>query len=635
MHHTKKIGVFISHIYGDYQRGLCAGIIRKANEYGYLVEIFASNDGENLGDYGIGERSILQIPRPDNYAGIIFASGTYLLPSLEQDILRLLKERFTCPVVDVNQKPSFFPRIVLENNEPIKDLVLHLGNVHHYQNIYYLGCSVEPDFNIRREKAFLEGMEALKLAAADRIFSCDYSEKSLALALAQILEKEPFPQAIVCYNDRIALSVIASLKQQNIRVPEQIAITGCDMLEFGQKTSPSLTSVTFPVDELGEKAVEQLSRLFHGETVEPVFTICATKSIGNSCGCASLPHASSYFYTRELDKRIARLEKNVILDMHMSANLHGVNDIDEGMELLTQFAKGLPGCRELYLCLYEDWDRVSSHIRELTLTDETEYDSDTILLKLAIKNGKRLPECTFTKRNTLPDYLYENGSSTYIYSPLFFGKRNFGYLVLAFEKGRVYSFSFISWIMNVNSMLKNICDKKKLGLLVGRLEDIYTRDELTGLLNRQGFKLSSQPAFENAIREGMPVCAFMYDLDCLKQINDTFGHAEGNFAIQVLAHALENSIGSEDLCSRQGGDEFWVMSINCTPQKAAQLTDRVSHYLENYNKLHTKDYLIQASSGFCIRTPQSASELSEMFEEADRNMYAEKRTKNKTILKNA
>lgn len=634
MYHTKKIGVFISHIYGDYQSRLCSGITKKAEEYGYLVDIFASNDGENLGDYGKGEFCILNIPRPDNYAGIIIASGTYLLTSLEQEIKKLLREHFTCPIIDINQKPSVYPRVVLENNQPVKDLVLHLGRVHHHKNICYLGSSTHPDYNIPRECAFVDGMHELSLPVEDCIYSCDESREGIEQALKQIFSQKELPDAIVCYNDAVALTVISMLRDRDYRIPEQIAITGCDTLEFGQMTAPTLTSVTFPIEEVGRTAVEQIARLLHKETVEPITYVKATPSFGTSCGCPNRHPISSYFYARKLDDTIANLEQNLILNMHMSANLQGVDDIDTGMDLLAQFAQSLPDCKEFYLCLYEDWDRISSHIREITLTTEDIYNSDTVLLKLAIKDGKRLPECTFTKRNILPDYLYDGSSSSYIYAPLFFGDKSFGYLALSFENAKVgYSFFFLSWLLNVNTMLKGLCDKKNLGLLVGRLEDIYTKDELTGLLNRQGFKLLSTPAFEKAVEEKEAVCTYMFDLDCLKLINDTFGHAEGDFAIQVLAHALESSIEEGDLCSRQGGDEFQVMTFGATPEKAAKLADNVDKYLSNYNKLHTKDYIIQASYGYCLRVPETNSELAEMYEEADHSMYEHKRNKDKQIIK--
>ena len=379
MYQMKKIGVFISHIYGDYQNRLCSGIVKKAKEYGYRVEFFASNDGENLGDYVAGESSILHIPRPGNYAGIILVSSTYFMSTLGRDIRNYLKDHFSCPVVDICQEESIYPRIVLENHKPVKDLVMHLGNVHHLKNICYLGSSVQADSDALRRQVFMEGMEALSLSCEGRIFSCSFSEADISQKLDQILALTPAPEAIVCYNDKIALSVISLLKERGCRIPEQIAITGCDTLEFGQMTSPLLTSVTFPIDQVGETAVEQIFRLSHQtparctslpadkndkEAETFVTTVFAAPSYKTSCGCSCSQSVFSYSYARKLDQRVADLEENMILNMHMSANLQDVEDIDSGMDILAGFVQSLDGCREFYLCLYEDWDRISGHIRE-------------------------------------------------------------------------------------------------------------------------------------------------------------------------------------------------------------------------------------------------------------------------------
>lgn len=50
MYHKKKIALFISHIYGIYQQGLCQGIVSTAEDYGYKTEVYTTSDGEDLGD---------------------------------------------------------------------------------------------------------------------------------------------------------------------------------------------------------------------------------------------------------------------------------------------------------------------------------------------------------------------------------------------------------------------------------------------------------------------------------------------------------------------------------------------------------------------------------------------------------
>ena len=76
MYHSKKIALFISHIFGDYQRNVCQGVVDQAAEYGFKTEIYAtSSDGEDLGEYGSGEASILRIPNFEDFSGIVMASA--------------------------------------------------------------------------------------------------------------------------------------------------------------------------------------------------------------------------------------------------------------------------------------------------------------------------------------------------------------------------------------------------------------------------------------------------------------------------------------------------------------------------------------------------------------------------------
>lgn len=75
MYQAKKIGIFISHIFGEFQRSLCQGIIDKAAEFGYIVEIFSSTDGEDVGSYSLGESSILRIPNYDEFSSVLSSGG--------------------------------------------------------------------------------------------------------------------------------------------------------------------------------------------------------------------------------------------------------------------------------------------------------------------------------------------------------------------------------------------------------------------------------------------------------------------------------------------------------------------------------------------------------------------------------
>ena len=629
MYHSKKIGVFISHISGEFQCNLCQGIIDKAAEFGYFVEVFSSTDGENLGNYGMGEKSILRIPNFDDFSGVIFVSGTYPSDDLLNQITEILRTNCSCPIIDINQKHSFAPSVELDNDSATGQITEHLVGTHHYKRICYLGNTLEPRFSNRRKEAYSKVMAIHNLPVTEAdIYECTYDETEIAASLTHFLSAGK-PDAIVCYNDRMALTLLVELLNRGYRIPEDIALTGSDMLEEGQAMNPSLTSVTFPIKELGGNAVEQLLLAIRGEHPEEISVIKAVPHIGGSCGCHSTYERNPFYFQHSVNQKVAQMEDAIMDNIHMSSSLQGIVDLNEGMNLLEQFMPQIPGCKDLYLCLYPDWDSISTHIRTITASeDEDTPDTDTMLLKFAYKNGKRLQECTFAKQSTLPDYLFDTNASAYIFSPLYFGEKEFGYVAMSYQGEQMsYPLNFFSWLMNVSSMLRNISENKRTGLLVNRLEEIYMKDEMTGLYNRHGYKLLSEELLEKIKSTNSTLSAFVFDLDGLKVINDTYGHSEGDFAICVLCRALESAIKEGDICARLGGDEFYLLSANYTKEEAYALIYQVNHYLENYNRIHTKQYLLSVSSGFALEQMTPSFELQNLFEQADKEMYLQKKDK--------
>ena len=627
MYHAKKIGVFISHIFGVYQQGVCQGIIDKAAEYGYTTEIFTSLDGENLSTYENGEDSILRIPNYDNFDGIIFASDTYVSADLKQKILDKLKT-LPCPVVEIAITNNYFPAVSLENNSMAGELTTHFLTVHRASRVCYLGCSEDAFFSELRKTHYTDALKkAGKTPGENDIYHCGYDIFSAKEALAFFC-KAGTPESVVCYNDRLALLFLAAALTEGYRIPEDIALTGCDDTPEGRNTSPRLTTVSFPVYELGIAATTNLLALIRGNDLPPVTFLSAEPIIHNSCGCKSSENSNAVFFTGELSAYIAALESSIFGSIDMSSSLQHITDLDEGMDLLEQFVRKIEDCQAFYLCLYSDWDSVSSHILALTNNEEMPSDTDTILMKFALKSGKRLPECSYRKKNLLPDYIYDGSDCSYIYIPLFFEEKEFGYIALSYKDNRIdHHFRLIQWQININHMLQNIREAKRTGMLVAHLENIYMKDSLSGLYNKHGYNHLEEQLLTRAISENLPLTAFMIDMDGLKKINDTYGHIEGDFAIQVVGQALESTSEEGDLCARFSGDEFYMLTVGLSENEAKLRKESIASYLHNYNQLSGKKYQISCSCGFASAHPSTTfttEHIQGLFAEADRYMYAEK-----------
>ena len=630
MYKDRKIGVFISHIYGPYQKELCQGVIDKASSYGYRVEVFSSNDGEDFGYNKTGESSILRIPNFEKYAGIIFASSTYVVAGLRDRIYETLKKKCTCPIIEVNQFSPKFPCVSLDNNIATIPIVEHLIKTHNHKKICYLGNTKETYFSDSRYNYYLKAMKDNNLSMSkNNYYQTDFSSEGIENAIDFFLDGDEIPDAIVCYNDNMALKVMTSLMKRGYKIPEDIAITGYDTLEFGQRYCPTLTSVSFPIKELGYTSVENLIKLINKKSIEPHTIIKADPSIGSSCGCENPIKENPLIYSHNLLKHNESMENDLINDINMSSILHGINNIDQGMDLLEKYVELIDNCYEFYLCLYSNWDLPPSHIRKITNTQDSFGDNKSVLLKLAIKDGKLSHECSFSYRNPLPDYIYENSKSAFIYSPLFFNELEFGYIAISYKENKLsYKFNFNSWMMNVNRMLKHIYDTRQMRLLVDRLESIHNKDELTGLYNSYSFNQLSNQLINKAKKNNDYLILTIFDLDNTRSIMENFGYKKLNFAIQIVGHALKSSLDNSSICSHMFNGRFYVLSKNPTNEAPTKLIESVKRYLDNYNRLQTKEYPIIVSYGYNTHEATPSLALDDLLENAQKNMYIEKDKKN-------
>jgi len=152
------------------------------------------------------------------------------------------------------------------------------------------------------------------------------------------------------------------------------------------------------------------------------------------------------------------------------------------------------------------------------------------------------------------------------------------------------------------------------------LERLATTDELTGVANRRQFLLQLERELASAIRYRSPLSLLLLDLDNFKAINDTFGHSAGDEVLQLVARSLGDCLRAPDLVARLGGDEFAVL----LPQTgraaagalAARLTDGVSCL--------SHPCPLSVSVGL---SSLKGAEATDLLEDADRLLYAAKRSK--------
>lgn len=108
-----------------------------------------------------------------------------------------------------------------------------------------------------------------------------------------------------------------------------------------------------------------------------------------------------------------------------------------------------------------------------------------------------------------------------------------------------------------------------------RLQQEATVDDLTGLLNRRGWRQAASQELARAARTGLPVALAMLDLDALKLFNDRAGHAAGDRLLADTGQRIRETLRAGDVVARVGGDELAAMLSNTTADGAVAVVERL------------------------------------------------------------
>ena len=159
---------------------------------------------------------------------------------------------------------------------------------------------------------------------------------------------------------------------------------------------------------------------------------------------------------------------------------------------------------------------------------------------------------------------------------------------------------------------------------VGYLEQLADQDSLAPVLNRRAFirELSRSTAF--AERYGTGGSVLYFDINGMKAINDSLGHAAGDLALKHVADALLGSVRASDVVGRLGGDEFGVILVQsegaAANAKAAELAEAISKLPLAWDG---KTFSVGVAYG--VHTLTAGDKVDDALEAADRAMYAQKR----------
>ena len=131
--------------------------------------------------------------------------------------------------------------------------------------------------------------------------------------------------------------------------------------------------------------------------------------------------------------------------------------------------------------------------------------------------------------------------------------------------------------------------------------------------------------------KGQYIFCIYADLNNLKQINDQFGHKEGDFAIRKVAEYLQGGLRDTDIVGRIGGDEFAALAVIPSEDMGERLEQRIKGIEKRFNDASDKDYYVETSIGYATFRWREKMSIQDMLSQADKMLYENKKNKRKNV----
>ena len=265
------------HVFGhDYFMHVLTGLSTAANARG--AQVIVSTNADEAGAIGAYER----VMRSRSADGAIVTSAAIDDPHLEALVALGL------PVVLIGSFPYLPDAVSVGIDDPAasEQITAHLLDTHGRTDLVYVSGPLDHQAGLDRRDGFVRALTRRGLDLSGRIIEGDFSETAGAGAVRSLLAAGSGFDGLVFANDDMAFGGLQVLKAAGRSVPDQVGVAGFDDFGLARLTTPGITTVRVPAEEMARLATDCLFALVEGAPVTPKRRqLPVTLTIRQSCGC--------------------------------------------------------------------------------------------------------------------------------------------------------------------------------------------------------------------------------------------------------------------------------------------------------------------------------------------------------------
>lgn len=453
----KTIGVFMSLPSVFFQAHMSNELSKFGNELGYNVVVFCNfgaYDTSNIG-YAIGEKSIIYVPDYSQLDAVILLLDTFDVPGMREELFKILKNYPELPVVSVREYHQDYYNILFDESSSLDVIFDHLIKHHYVRKIFYVsGTKGRPDAEARLSN-YRRKMDEYNINyEEDWIYYGDFWTTQ-GPQMADWLEEKGMPEAVVCANDYMAISLMEELQNRGYVIPKDLIITGFDDIDKASLMSVSLTTVRVSPRLFAERAIEVVDKLIRGDKVEHKSYISTDLVVRDSCGCYKRNNDD---FMDMSNRMYFRYENTIVSNdryLHFSRASQNKKDLDAVMATGAFYADMIGTFKNMYFALSETNEFVE-YPKELVY--RYRIPSNEVFQRYHISFD--ISELFPLEDNDTPQRMYV--------VPLHHDDRIFGYVGLDTGDDVVVGLYFSNFLVTVTNSIERIYQNKKVETLIAR-----------------------------------------------------------------------------------------------------------------------------------------------------------------------
>lgn len=638
---TRYIGLCIAKIQEYTQSDFFHAVVKRAVERGYKILVFNTfSDLYMMDNYDKGEIRVFELIPYDILDGLIVLSESIKCGSVRDGIIEKAKEK-NIPIVSVERDIPGCYNITYDYRSAFEEIVRHVITEHGCKVINVVAGFKDNPFSDERIECCRRVLGEYGLSLSDeRILYGDFWADPTARAFDEFMKTGlPLPDAFICCNDSMAITICAKLKDIGKSVPKDVIVTGFDGIFEEQYHIPRLTTAKQDTELAGETAVDVIADISEascsggdsGGNITGKKVIDHKVVYSHSCGCKKIDY-------REATGQITPLFQMATYDngfdtfmYDFSAAAAEARTMEELGETVLRFTSSF-GYYYLGLSLNEDFMNISDSYEDIIGKSDAAPEEHTQrrLILCECYDNRHFPP-VYAEKLTINQEVMEKYSA-FLFWSVHFQDKYIGYGAMAMSTGcdgltpNDDLRHIVKYTRHLSQVLQISNGQAGLEKVISRLEELYVRDHVTGLYNRRGFYTDIGKRMAKARDTGEYLIIISIDMDGLKFINDTYGHAEGDVAIKAISAALISIWGENEVCSRFGGDEFTVASfaVENPDKQGNDIIEKVKQSLVQFNSCSGKPYPVGSSFGMHYEKITKDTVLDNLIKAADDLMYKEK-----------